>query len=146
MFVVWNHMMQRCYNQKSRDYQYYGARSIKVAERWHDFKVFVDDMLPTYREGLTLDRSNNLVGYSKQNCQWITHKEQCNNRRSNHIVVDPNSGQKYTLQQLSEKFGVKYHTLQSRIARGHDRFDELIHVGHLRKYDPFQQIIRSVQD
>ena len=44
------------------------------------------DMLPTYREGLEIDRINNNSGdYTPDNCRWVTSKENNRNRRNNQI-------------------------------------------------------------
>lgn len=38
---IWNNMKQRCYNEKSPDYQWYGAREITICNEWKDdFKTF----------------------------------------------------------------------------------------------------------
>jgi hypothetical protein len=46
-------MKQRCLNSKNKDYRYYGARGIKVCDRWrYSFKNFLADM--GYKPGNTL--------------------------------------------------------------------------------------------
>lgn len=137
LYRVWNSMSQRCNNPNDKSYQYYGARGIKISEHWtgrSGFVNFVNDMFPR-PEGGSIERIDNNEGYSKNNCRWATHKEQCNNRRSNTSVVDPSSGKSYTLQQLSEEFGVKDRTVRSRYLRGHRSFSQLTNLGHLRSYN-----------
>lgn len=128
-------MMQRCYNPNSRDYKYYGGRGIDVAHEWHDFKVFIDDVSSGYRQGLKIDRRDNNAGYSKANCWWATHREQCNNRRSNHIITNPDTGEQFNIQQLADKYKVPRPTINSRLLRGHVRFDQLVQRGHLKTYN-----------
>lgn len=78
-YKIWCAMLQRCNNPKSTGYKHYGARGIKVCERWELFENFLKDM--GLRPGsLTLDRIDNDGNYEPSNCRWVTHKENCNNR------------------------------------------------------------------
>lgn len=80
-------MRNRCNNPNVPKYRDYGARGIKVCDRWnHSYANFEKDMLPSYKKGLTLDRINNDKGYSRKNCKWTTMMEQQNNKRSNKLV------------------------------------------------------------
>jgi len=74
-------MKRRCENKKHKAYKYYGAIGIKVCERWNSVENFIEDMYPTFKEGLTLDREDNNKGYCKENCRWATRKVQTRNTR-----------------------------------------------------------------
>jgi hypothetical protein len=67
--------MRRCHSEAHRSYKYYGARGIKVCERWQLYKAFLEDMgeRPT---GTTLDRIDGFKGYEPGNCRWATKAEQ----------------------------------------------------------------------
>ena len=82
IYQVWKAMRQRCCNPKDRDYSYYGAKGVKVCDRWQKFLNFYSDMGDA--NGLTLDRINVYGNYEPSNCRWATWKEQQNNKR------DPN--------------------------------------------------------
>lgn len=82
LYRTWNNMMSRCYNSKCHDYNWYGARGVSVCEDWHSVKNFINDMEPSYEEGLTIDRINVNGDYCKENCRWITHEEQQGNTRT----------------------------------------------------------------
>jgi len=75
-------MIQRCENPKSPNYPRYGARGTTVCERWHDFRLFLEDMGECDDPNLNLDRfPNNAGNYEPGNCRWATRVEQARNRR-----------------------------------------------------------------
>lgn len=104
----WISMRSRCYNKKNNRYNKYGARGIKVCERWLSFDNFYEDM-GECPPGKSLDRIHNDKGYCKENCRWSTNKEQANNRSSNHKISYKNK--LMTLMQISELLGLEYKSL-----------------------------------
>lgn len=80
VYRVWSLMKERCSNPNNKDYKYYGGRGIKVSEPWLIFDNFYADM-GTPPKGMQLDRIDNNSGYSKENCRWVTPKENSANRR-----------------------------------------------------------------
>jgi hypothetical protein len=81
IYKVWKNMKQRCQNPNNGRYSYYGGRGIKVCERWQDFIPFMEDMLPTWKPGLSIDRINNDGNYEPFNCRWATRSVQNSNQR-----------------------------------------------------------------
>ena len=81
LYSVWYDMKNRCHNENNINYKHYGARGIAVCDRWLDIKNFIEDMYSAFKEGLTLDRSDNQLGYSKENCRWTTKVIQSRNTR-----------------------------------------------------------------
>jgi len=83
IFAIWANMKQRCFNKNNPDYHNYGGRGITICERWLKFENFKDDMFKTYFEGATIERENNNLGYSLDNCHWTDRQVQGNNKRNN---------------------------------------------------------------
>jgi hypothetical protein len=116
-YAVWRSMLARCENPRHRAFKNYGARGIGVCASWRDsFAGFWADMGPTYREGMTLERRENELGYSPENCTWATPKAQANNTRTVHRLATP-LGVMSALE-AANRFGVKYSTLQYRLTHG----------------------------
>ena len=76
LYKAWDNMKQR-----TRKHKTYIDKNIKYCEKWETFKGFTDDMLDGFKDGLTLDRKNNDLGYSKDNCRWTTKEVQARNTR-----------------------------------------------------------------
>lgn len=75
-------MVARCTNKESVSYKWYGARGIKVCERWLDFKNFLADMGGSFKYGLQIDRKNFDGDYEPSNCRWTTpHIQRVNQRK-----------------------------------------------------------------
>lgn len=79
-YKSWLAMRNRCNNPKNADYAYYGGRGITVCERWNSFVLFLKDM-GERPKGTSIDRINNSLGYSPDNCRWATAQMQNSNRR-----------------------------------------------------------------
>ena len=109
---VWAGMMDRCYNEKSKAYQDYGGRGIKVSSEWHSFRQFEADMHPK-PDGMTIERLDTMGGYCKANCVWATRTEQQNNRRSS--IRFEFQGKLLTIREISEIVGLPYETLSGRL-------------------------------
>lgn len=111
-------MHRRCEDPTHRGYDRYGARGIKVCERWsgpEGFENFFEDMgvcPPEYQ----LDRIDGTKGYSPDNCRWVTREVQNRNRRDN-IWIEY-KGLKLILKDWGDKFGVSGSFISRRLKKG----------------------------
>lgn len=80
-YETWRSMMARCTNPNRPAFKDYGARGISVCPRWRQFENFLLDMGTRTSKQHSLDRTNNDLGYSPENCRWATRLEQARNTR-----------------------------------------------------------------
>lgn len=132
-YACYNQARSRCYNPKNIGYKNYGARGIKMDERWRlgwkglpGFYWFLHDMgsRPTQRH--SLDRINNNGPYSFNNCRWATPREQATNKRNNVYVYWCNGW--YYLDLACKLADVRPGTVCSYVLKGmthQEAFDKL---------------------
>lgn len=118
LYRIWSQMKRRCDLPTVRAYPRYGGRGIKVCKDWSEsFEVFRDWALENgYSEKLTIDRRDNDGDYEPNNCRWVTHKVQANNRRTNKNVQY--KGERYTISELADKFNLPIGSLGYRLLKG----------------------------
>jgi hypothetical protein len=124
---AWQCMKGRCYNKNDKEYSRYGARGIKVCDRWLDKNMgsanFLKDMGPRPkgigaggRSLYSLDRIDNNGDYSPENCRWTDRITQANNIRRNRIVSY--LGEEKTVSEWGRQFGIKADSIYERLNRG----------------------------
>jgi hypothetical protein len=118
LYDVWYGMVSRCTDESATSYSNYGARGVRVCDRWmgaDGLKNFIEDMGPR-PPGLTLERKDNSAGYSPENCVWATPKQQALNRRDNRLLTF--RGETLPVSAWSERVGIGKVTISERLGRG----------------------------
>lgn len=110
-YYAWRSMRARCADKNN---PHYGGRGITVTPAWDDYDQFYVDM-GECPAGYSLDRTDNDVGYTPQNCRWATAREQLNNQRRNRVIEF--NGKSQTLSYWAEELGVALDTLHHRLRR-----------------------------
>ena len=83
-YRTWSGIRQRCNNTEDKDYSDYGGRGIEVCNRWEcSFENFYADMGERPSREHSIDRRDNMKGYTPSNCYWATRQSQHQNTRSN---------------------------------------------------------------
>jgi hypothetical protein len=120
---VWGQMIRRCHNPTERRFADYGGRGISVCDRWrygengtHGFMCFMTDMGSRPSPKHTIDRVNNNLGYSPDNCEWRTRTEQVRNRRNTIMIVYQD--REMSLAEACEIAGVPLRVASSRLRNG----------------------------
>lgn len=114
-YGAWRDMIQRCTNKKVLSYKYYGARGIKVCDRWRSFDNFLLDMGFKPFKNYSLDRINNDGDYEPSNCIWSTFENQCKNRRDNRFLEL--NGLKMIMSDWCRLLNIKDQTLRCYLKR-----------------------------
>jgi hypothetical protein len=86
---------------------------------------FAKDMGPTYRPGLTIERVDNNLGYSPDNCVWIPLSDQTSNTRANRRITF--GGRTLIASKWAKETGIGLTTLLKRLDIGWPEEKALTH-------------------
>lgn len=108
---AWRGMIDRCRRKKATNYKYYGARGIRVCDRWLKFSNFYADM-GERPKGTTIERKDVNGNYEPGNCIWLDSKLQAQNTRRN-IRISAH-GRTQCAAEWARELGVPYQTFKQR--------------------------------
>lgn len=108
-------MKNRCYNDKNKDYKWYGEKGIKICEEWlHNPKTFEKWAIENgYTDNSTIDRIDSNKDYCPENCRWISLEE--NARRAGKVTWITIEDKTMTGRQWAEYFQLGINTINKFI-------------------------------
>lgn len=114
-YRIWTGMMDRCeWGGNKPAFANYGARGIRVCNRWFVFDQFLKDMGDP-PDGMSLDRVDNDGPYSRENCRWATRQEQSlNTSRTKRVTYNGNTT---TVFELCDALGLSRKAIGARAQR-----------------------------
>lgn len=123
LYDVWRQMILRCYDPTNSGYERYGARGIRVCDRWRKGTprnkphiLFIRDMGPRPDNTYSLERKDNNGDYCPSNCKWATKTEQSRNTRTNRLLTF--RGETKCIMDWSKEIGISRTTITSRLKKG----------------------------
>lgn len=122
LYTVWDSMIQRCNNDKNRQYKDYGGRGVKVCKEWRDsFEVFYKWAIDKWKPGLQLDKDSLFERgegklYCPEFCSFITRSQNQRKNRRNRVIEF--NGESFCLAEWSEKLNIPYDILRWRFRLG----------------------------
>lgn len=130
----WKNMVGRCHHRNHKDYPKYGAKGIRVCDRWRkSFDAFVADMgFPP--DGLSIDRINGKGHYEPGNCRWASIDVQAMNR--SHVNKIAFNGETLSAHGWCKRFGLPGYSVGRVIAEGGDVIEYLTRAsqGKVRRH------------
>lgn len=123
IYLRWQNMKARCHQPSNKDYARYGARGVRVCDRWRfgedgisGFTLFLQDMGDPPFEGATLDRVDPEGNYEPGNVRWADMETQTRNKKNiRWLTID---GVRKPLTEWAREVGVGPKTIHYRLKQG----------------------------
>lgn len=123
-YAIWRGMKNRCLNENVKSYADYGAKGVKICQRWIDgengktgFECFFEDVGPRPSKIYTIDRYPECDGdYRTGNVRWATRTEQQLNKSGNPRITF--NGRTLQATEWETETGIPARQIHKRIGRG----------------------------
>lgn len=109
----YQHAKSRCTDINDPKWPSYGGRGITMCDAWlRSFEAFLADMGEA-PAGMTIERKDNDLGYTPDNCRWATRADQAKNKQQ--TVWVEYAGARMCLKDFAKAIGVNYKTLHAKV-------------------------------
>lgn len=131
LYKVWQAILLRT---SGRYNDVYKKKNINVCDDWKEYQNFYDWSIQNgYKKGLQIDRIDNSIGYSPNNCRYVSQKINMNNKDNTFFVEY--KGEKVPFMILIEKKKLQKHenAIRRRLKRNwtvEKAFDTKIRQGN----------------
>ena len=117
-------MIARCYDNKRRDYRFYGAKGVCVCKEWvEDIQNFISWAKESgYKDNLTIDRIDHKKDYCPENCRWLDPSTNFKYKSTTRVLVI--DGVKDSLTGHAKRYNIAKTTLFTNVRNKTD--DEAI--------------------
>ena len=132
LYAVYRAMRQRCLCTKHPSYKFYSKNGITVCGEWMgedgfaNFKKWALENGYDYskdRKEQSLDRVDNLKGYSPDNCRWVSHSQNCKNTSRNvELTYD---GKTMVITDWAKEVGLSVGAIRNRMKKT-DNVEEIL--------------------
>ena len=118
-YSSWSAMKNRCNNPNFIHYDRYGGRGITYDKRWESFTNFLKDMGEKPSPKHQLERVDNDKNYCKENCMWVTRKEQTRNRGGDRATrLYTYDGKTMCIKDWADYVGISPSSMRKRLDKG----------------------------
>jgi hypothetical protein len=117
LYGIYKGMKQRCNNENTLAFKYYGLKGIKLCDEWlSDFLTFKKWCYDNgYDDEKTIDRINSNDIYCPENCRWVSFEKQQNNKLNSFFLTI--NDEKLTIAEWAKRNNINKQTLYSKFYR-----------------------------
>lgn len=117
LYTLWAAMKDRATNTNREDVKYYALKDIGISQDWLNFETFRDWAVKHgYKDGLSIERKDNSIGYFPENCVFIEKEKQNSNKTNSRLITYKN--ETHTITEWTRITGKSWTYINDRLKNG----------------------------
>jgi len=128
-YKVWLQLRAKCLRPTSTMFKNYGAKGIRLCNKWLDFNKFYADVGDRPKNKV-FDRKDVTRDYEPGNVHWVSSR---NNRNDGHLKYYTHNGVTKSLSEWARKIGITRQGLWFRLNESNMTIKDAIEEGPARK-------------